>query len=146
MTFVLPTHLGNCDIHVRQKISVMNEMKRYKIWPRPKVWVQKIFRILPPNFIKGLNKISRKIFEPLGFTSRIQLIKLGSTPFKDGTKTSRSTFLLEKRLHPFLYWIPYSWSGLTHILYSINLLVRWNTLHRNQISSCQYVFYYKKLA
>jgi hypothetical protein len=62
-----------------------------------------------------------------------------------GTKTSRSAFLLEKRLHPLLYWIWYSWSASTHILYYINFLsVRWNTLLRNQISSCQHVFYYKK--
>ncbi len=59
-----------------------------------------------------------------------------------GAKTSRSTFLLEKQFHPFLYWIKYSWSGSTHILYYINLSVRWNTLLRNQISLCQHVFYY----
>ncbi len=59
-----------------------------------------------------------------------------------GAQTFWSAFLLEKRLHPFLYWIRYSWSGLTHILYYINLSVSWNTLLRNQISSCQLVFYY----
>ncbi len=59
-----------------------------------------------------------------------------------GTITSWSAFLLEKRLHPLLYWIWYSWSRSTHILYYINLSVRWNSLHRNQISSCQHVFYY----
>ncbi len=59
-----------------------------------------------------------------------------------GAKTIQSAFLLEKRLHPFLYWIRYSWSGSTHILYYIYLSVSWNTLLRNQISSCQYIFYY----
>ncbi len=54
-----------------------------------------------------------------------------------GAKTSRSTFLLEKWLHPLFYWIRYSWSRSTHILYYINLSVRWNTLLRNQISPCQ---------
>ncbi len=43
---------------------------------------------------------------------------------------------------PFKYWIKYSWSGSTHILNFINMSVRWNTLLRNQISSCQHVFYY----
>jgi hypothetical protein len=57
-----------------------------------------------------LIKISCKIFEPLGSTSRIQQLssKLGSTPFKDGAKTNQSAFPLEKQLHPFLYWIRYS--------------------------------------
>ncbi len=58
-----------------------------------------------------------------------------------GVKTSWSAFLLEKRLYPLLYWIRYSWSRSTHILYYINLSVRWNTLLRKQISSCQQVFY-----
>ncbi len=49
----------------------------------------------------------------------------------------------KKRLHPSLYWIPYSWSGSTIILYYINLSVSWNTLLRNQISLCQHVFYYR---
>jgi hypothetical protein len=38
------------------KILFMNEMNQYKIWPRPKGWVQKIFQTLPPNFVKGLNE------------------------------------------------------------------------------------------
>ncbi len=59
-----------------------------------------------------------------------------------GAKISQSVFLLEKRLHPFLYWIKYSWSGLTHILYYINLSIRWNRSPRNQISLFQHVFYY----
>ncbi len=59
-----------------------------------------------------------------------------------GAKTSSSAFLLEKRLHHFLYWIRYPWSRSTHIPHYINLPVRWNILLRNQISSCQQVFYY----
>ncbi len=59
-----------------------------------------------------------------------------------GAKTSQSAFLFEKRLLPLLYWIRHSWSRLTHILCYINLSVRWNTSLRNQISSCQQVFYY----
>jgi len=51
-------------------------------------------------------------------------------------------FPLGKQLHPFLYWIRYSWSRSTIILYYINLSVSWNTLLRNQISLCQHVFYY----
>jgi hypothetical protein len=46
------------------------------------------------------------------------------------------------RLHPSLYWIRYSWSGSTIILYCTNLSVRWNTLFRDQISLCQHVIYY----
>ncbi len=45
---------------------------------------------------------------------------------------------------PFKYWIKYFWSGSTHILYYIKLSLRWNTLLRNQISSCQHVYYYTK--
>jgi hypothetical protein len=59
-----------------------------------------------------------------------------------GAKSSRSAFLLEKQLHPFQYWIKYSWSGLAHILYYINLSIRWNTVLRKLISLCQHVFYY----
>ncbi len=62
-----------------------------------------------------------------------------------GTKTNWSAFLLETWLHPLLYWIRYSWYGSTHILYYINLSVRWNTLLWNQISLCQQVFYYNFL-
>ncbi len=43
---------------------------------------------------------------------------------------------------PFLSWIKYSWSGLTHIVSFINLSGKWIKLCRNQISSCQHVFYY----
>ncbi len=42
----------------------------------------------------------------------------------------------------FKYWIKYSWCRSTHILYYINMSVRWNTLLRNQILLCQRVFYY----
>ncbi len=62
-----------------------------------------------------------------------------------GAKTNRSAFLLEKRLHRSLYWIQYSWSGSTIILYYINLSVSWNTLLRNQILLCQHIFYYTML-
>jgi hypothetical protein len=44
--------LGNCYMHAEQKILFTNEMKRYRIWPRPKGWVQKIFQTLLPNFVK----------------------------------------------------------------------------------------------
>ncbi len=78
--------------------------------------------------------------------SATEFIKLGSTPFKDGAtlapKLINPLFHLEKRLHPFLYWIRYSWSGSTIILKYINLSVSWNTLLRNQILVCQCVFYY----
>jgi hypothetical protein len=33
--------LGNCDIRAERKISVMTEIKRYKIWSRPLVCVKK---------------------------------------------------------------------------------------------------------
>ncbi len=56
-----------------------------------------------------------------------------------GAKASQTTFHLEKLLHLFYYWIQYSWSGSNHILYYINLSIRWNTLLRNQISS--YIFF-----
>jgi hypothetical protein len=58
------------------------------------------------------NLLSCKTFEPLGFASRIQqLSSFNSDPLHSktrchfGAKTSRSTFLLEKQLHPILYWI-----------------------------------------
>jgi len=44
--------VGNCAIHVKQKISFMNEIKWYEIWPGLKGWVQKIFQTLPPNIIE----------------------------------------------------------------------------------------------
>jgi hypothetical protein len=56
--------LGNCDIHAGWKISFTNKTKLYKIWPRPKGWVQKIFQTLPPNFVEGLNE-SLHQFHPL---------------------------------------------------------------------------------
>jgi len=33
-------------------------MKWYKIWSKPKVLVKQHFNDLPPNFFKGLDKIS----------------------------------------------------------------------------------------
>ncbi len=48
--------VGNFDIHAEQKISFINEMKGYKIWPIPKGRAQKIFQTLAPNFFKGLYK------------------------------------------------------------------------------------------
>ncbi len=48
--------LGNCDIHLNRNILFKTGLKRYEIWPRPKGWVQKIFRTLPPNIVKGLNE------------------------------------------------------------------------------------------
>jgi len=41
---------------MEHNISLMNETKWYKIQPRPKVQVQKIFQTLPPKFAKGLNE------------------------------------------------------------------------------------------
>ncbi len=57
-----------------------------------------------------------------------------------GAETRCSAFLLEMQLHPSLYWIRYSRSGSTIILYYKNLSVSWYTLLRNQISFCQHVF------
>jgi hypothetical protein len=48
--------IGNCDICAEQTILVMNETKWYDIQPKSKDRVQKIFRTLSSNFIKGLNK------------------------------------------------------------------------------------------
>jgi hypothetical protein len=48
--------LSNCDICSNQNILFMTGLKQYEIWPRPKGWVQKIFRTLPPNFVKCLNE------------------------------------------------------------------------------------------
>jgi hypothetical protein len=56
--------IGNCDICAEGKISFMNEIKRNKIWPRPKGWVQKIFQTLLANFSKGLNESYHK-FHPI---------------------------------------------------------------------------------
>ncbi len=54
---------GNCDIHARQKISVMKDVKQSQIWPRPKGGVQIIFQTLPPNFVKSLNKSWHKLWK-----------------------------------------------------------------------------------
>jgi hypothetical protein len=48
--------IGSCDICTEQNILVMNETKWYEIQPKSKDRVQKIFRTLSSNFIKGLNK------------------------------------------------------------------------------------------
>jgi hypothetical protein len=37
VTYNLRLGLGNCDFHAEQKISVMNETKRYKIGSKRKV-------------------------------------------------------------------------------------------------------------
>ncbi len=49
-------HVGNCDVGAEKKISVMNEMKQYKIRSELKILVIKIFRNLPPDWVKGLYK------------------------------------------------------------------------------------------
>jgi hypothetical protein len=56
--------LGNCDICTELKKMVMNETKRIEPQSRPKVWVQKIFQALLPNFGMGYNKSCQK-FHPL---------------------------------------------------------------------------------
>jgi hypothetical protein len=59
-----------------------------------------------PCFTAIYEKLSYKIFEhfALQLDPAIEFIQLGSTPFKRqhhfGAKTSRSTFLLEKQIHP----------------------------------------------
>ncbi len=45
------TQLGNCNIHPERNISFVNETKWYEIWLKLKGWLQKIFQILPQNFI-----------------------------------------------------------------------------------------------
>ncbi len=47
---------GNCNIYAEWKILLVNETKQYEIWQGPKGWIQKIFQLLLPNFIKGCNK------------------------------------------------------------------------------------------
>ncbi len=41
----------------------------------------------------------------------------------------------------FLYWIQYSWSWSTHILYYISLPVRWNTLLRNPVNTSFIIYF-----
>jgi len=78
-----------------------------------------------------------------------EFTKLGSDPFKDGTnlapKLADPLSFWRSGSTPSKYWIKYSWSGLTHILYYIKMSVRWNTSLRNQISLCQQVFYYIRI-
>jgi len=58
-----------------------------------------------------LGMISYRIFEHFALQTDpvTEIMKLGSAPFKEGAtlapKLARSTFLLEKRLHPLLNWI-----------------------------------------
>jgi hypothetical protein len=72
-----------------------------------------------------------------------EFIKLRYTPFKDGTtlapKLADLLSFLEKRLHPLLN----TGSSILDPDY-INMSVR-NTSLRNQISSCQHVFYNKTI-
>jgi hypothetical protein len=97
-----------------------------------------------------LTAVSCKIFEhfavQVGFSNWVHKTRIHYIQRWHcfGTKTTWSAFPLEKRLHPFKYWIKDSWSGSTHILYYIKMSVRWNALLRNQISSCQHVLYYSR--
>jgi len=92
--------------------------------------------------------VSPKIFEhfalQVGTSNWVH--KLGFTPFKDGTtlapKLADPLSFWRNGSTPSKYCIKYSWPGLTHILYYIKMSVSWNTLVRNQILSCQQVFYY----
>ncbi len=102
------------------------------------VWARNMFY----NYhVRNLSTLLYKYNPATEFT------KLGSTPFKDGTtlepKLANPLSFWRSGSIPFKYWIKYSWSGSTHILYYINMSGRWNTLLRNMISSCQHVFYYK---
>ncbi len=53
-----------------------------------------------------------------------EFTQLGSTPFKDSTtlmpKLADLLSFWRSSSTPFKYWIKYSWSGSTHILYYIN--------------------------
>jgi len=64
--------------------------------------------------------------------------KLGSTPFKDGTtlapKLADLLSLWSSGSTPSKYWIKYSWSRSTHILYYIKMSVRW--IHYLETRSC----------
>jgi hypothetical protein len=44
-TIIIGQNLANCNIHAEWKILVMNNMKWYEIWSKPKVWVKKTFVI-----------------------------------------------------------------------------------------------------
>jgi hypothetical protein len=54
--FIAALLVGNCDIHAERKILFANEMNRYKSQPRLTGWVQIIFQIAPPNFVKCLDE------------------------------------------------------------------------------------------
>jgi hypothetical protein len=60
MFFWYQCALSIIDIHAGQKIVLMNEMKWYKIGPRMKGQVQKIFSTLMPNFVERFNKSWQK--------------------------------------------------------------------------------------
>jgi len=91
--------------------------------------------------VRYLSTLLYKYYPATEFT------KLRSTQFKDGAtlapKLANLLSFWRSSSTPFKYWIKYSWSGSTHILYYINMSVRWNTLLSNQILSCQHIFYYK---
>ncbi len=111
------------------------------------VWRRENTRIVSLDDV-ALIGLSCKIIvpEPLGFTSRIQqLSSQNSDPLHSKSATLAPKLTdplspLESWLHPFYYWIKYSWSGSTHILYYINLSV---VRLGNQISLCQHIFYYR---
>jgi hypothetical protein len=45
-----------------------------------------------------------------------------------GAKTSWSAFLVEKQLRPLYIWIQFTWSGSTHMLYYLKMLINQNTV------------------
>jgi len=107
------------------------------------------------NFYEKINKIVNWVsqFYHVRYLSTLlykldpatEFTELRSTPFKDGTtlvpKLADPLSFWRSGSTPFKYWIKYSWSGLTHILYYIKMSVRLNTLLRPQISCCQHIFY-----
>ncbi len=52
--------LSKSKLHEGQKTLFINDMKKNEIWLRPKVWVQKIFLTLKPNYVKGFNERRHK--------------------------------------------------------------------------------------
>ncbi len=54
--------LGNCDIHANRKISFMNEMKRYEIYPRLKGWIKKSFELYCQISLKVETKFCLNFF------------------------------------------------------------------------------------
>ncbi len=104
----------------------------------PKHLQQTTFEILKYH-VRYLSHLALQV----GFSNWVHKTRIHSIQWwrHFGAKLADPLSPLERRLHPFFYWIKYSWSGLTNILYYINLSVRWNTLLRNQISSCQHHFW-----